>query len=118
MNEEPVGTRVGVISLWASILGIVGPILIAVLVLFFARANHVPLYQLCLILAAGTELIALINGIIGRKSLAGKAGMGISLVCIVSSALAVFLLSSSPNREVEYGPAQVAPEQSQPEAAR
>lgn len=117
MNEEAVGAKVGVVSLWASILGIVVPILIAVLVLFFARANHVPLYQLCLILAAGTELIALITGIIGRKSLAGKAGMWVSLVLIVTSALAVFLLSATPHQPVEDGP-QVAPERSQPEAAR
>lgn len=115
MNEETDRAKVGTISLWASIGGIVVPILIALLVRLLVKTNDEPYYMLCFLLFAGGELIALITGIIGRKSPAGKAGMGISLVCIVLIALAIPLFSRRP---VEHRPAQIESEPSQPEAAR
>ena len=88
MNENA-DTKVGTISLWASIGGIVIPILIAFLVRLFVKVNDEPYYMLCILLFAAAEIIALVTGIIGRKSAAGKAGMGISLACIILTTLAV-----------------------------
>ena len=89
MNEESDRSKVGTISLWASILGILIPILIAFLVRLLVKVNDEPYYILCCLLFAGAELIALITGIISRRTPSGKAGMGISLVCIILTALAV-----------------------------
>jgi len=94
MNEETDGAKIGTISLWASIGGIVIPILIAFLVRLFVKVNVEPYYMICCLLFAGAELIALITGIIGRKSPAGKAGMGIALVCVVLTALGALYLTA------------------------
>ena len=109
MNENA-DTKVGTISLWASILGIIVPILIAFLVRLFVKTNDELYYMLCILLFAGAELIALITGIIGRKSPAGKAGMGIALVCVLLTVLAIPVFSV---RQVEHRPNQQQPERSQ-----
>ncbi len=105
MNENG-DARVGTISLWASILGIVVPVLIAFLVRLFVKTNDEPYYMLCFLLFAGAELIALITGIIGRRSAAGKAGMGIAIVCVVLTALAIPIFTV---RGVEQLPSQQQP---------
>ena len=89
MDEETDKATIGTISLWTGMGGIVAPILIAFLVHFCVKLNVAPYYMLCVLLFAGAELIALVTGIIGRKSPAGKAGLGISLVCIALVALAI-----------------------------
>ena len=96
MNENA-DNKVGAISLWASILGIVVPILIAFLVRLFVKTNDETYYMLCILLFVGAEMIALITGIIGRKSLAGKAGIGISLVCVLLTALAIPMFTARPS---------------------
>ena len=110
MNEETNGMKVGIISLWASIGGIVVPILVAFLVRLFVKVNDEPYYMLCILLFIGAELIALITGIIGRKSPAGKAGMGIALVCVVLTALAIPMFIVSPGGQ---RPGQQPPMESQ-----
>lgn len=110
MTEEVNGSKIGAVSLWASILGIIVPILVAFLVRLFVKVNDEPYYILCCLLFVGAELIALVTGIIGRKSPSGKAGMGISLVCIILTALAIPLLTVS---KVESRPVQNRPQPSQ-----
>ena len=85
-------SRIGTISLWVSIIGIVGPVIMALLVRVFVKANHERYYMLCGLLFAGLELVALVTGAIGRRSPAGKAGLRISAVCIVLTVLAVLVL--------------------------
>ena len=94
MNENA-DVKVGAVSLWASILGIVAPILIALLVQLWVKTNDEPYYRLCLLLFAGTELIALVTGIFGRKSTAGRAGLGIALACVALTAVAIPMLTFS-----------------------
>ncbi len=111
MSDDNGGVKIGAISLWASILGIAVPIVIAFLVRVFVKANDQPYYMLCCLLFAGAELIALVTGIIGRKSSSGKAGMGISLACVLLTALAIPMFSA---RRVEQRPVPAGQEQSQP----
>ncbi|MGA0447745.1 MAG: hypothetical protein ACO3M2_13165, partial [Pseudohongiellaceae bacterium] len=96
MNETA-DNKVGAISLWASILGIVVPILIAFLVRLSVKTNDETYYMLCILLFVGAEMIALITGIIGRKTAAGKAGIGTSLVCVLLTALAITMFTSRPS---------------------
>jgi len=110
MTEEMNESKVGTVSLWASILGIIIPILVAFLVRLFVKVNDEPYYILCCLLFVGAELIALVTGIIGRKTASGKAGMGISLVCIILTALAIPLLTVG---KVESRPVQNRPQPSQ-----
>ena len=102
--SENNNTRIGTISLWASILGIVVPIFIAFLVRIFVDENDEPYYMLCCLLFAGVELVALATGIIGRRSPSGKAGLSISAVCVVVTVLAVLILM--PVRRVEHAPVE------------
>jgi ABC-type iron transport system FetAB permease component len=98
--------KIGTLSLWASILGIVIPILIAFLVRILVKVNDEQYYMLCILLFAGLELIAFITGFIGRKSPAGKAGMSISLVCtvLVVLALPMFVVQKT----VDYRPKHIS----------
>lgn len=91
MNEENEKSMIGIVSLWTGILGIVLPILCAFLAHLFAKENSGFYYLLCILLFIGLELVALITGIIGRKSLCGKAGMIIAIVCEVLLALLIIL---------------------------
>lgn len=108
MNDETNGTKMGTISLCASIGGIVVPILVAFLVRLFVKVNDEPYFLLCILLFVGAELIALITGIIGRKSPAGKAGMGISLVCVLLTVLAIpmFMVSPGGDRPEQHRPTE------------
>ena len=99
MNPEAGGTRVGIVSLWASILGIVLTIIVALLVRSFVNGDDEPYYMMCVLLFVGMEVIGLITGIVGRKSPAGKAGLGISLVCVVLTLLAIPIFMVRPVRE-------------------
>ena len=103
--SENNNTRIGTISLWASILGIVVPIFIAFLVRIFVDGNDEPYYMLCCLFFAGVELVALVTGIIGRRSPSGKAGLSISAVCVVVTVLAIaFFVFFTPVRMVEHAP--------------
>jgi len=91
MNGDNGRSSVGVTSLVCSILGIILPILLGFLALKFD--GHARLYiLLCILLFIGLELIALITGIIGRKSASGKAGMIVSIVCTTLTLLAIILI--------------------------
>jgi hypothetical protein len=106
MNDDA-DNKIGTISLWASILGIVVPILIAFLVGLFVKVNDEPYYMLCILLFAGAELIALITGIIGRKAVAGKAGLSIALVCVLLTVLAIpfiFVQNAAPTQPSDQHP--------------
>ena len=94
--KNTANSTVGMISLWASILGIVVPVLIAFLVRIFVKENDDPYYTLCVLLFAGAELVALITGILGRHTLPGKAGLVISLVCIILIGGTAFLSLRAP----------------------
>jgi uncharacterized membrane protein YecN with MAPEG domain len=112
MNDDMnTNTKIGTISLWASILGIVVPIFIAFLVRVFVKGNDEPYYMLCCLLFAGVELVALVTGIIARRSPLGKAGLSVSAVCIAVTVLAV--LWFTPVRRVEHRPMEQT-EESQP----
>ena len=92
MNDDMntnTNTKIGAISLWASMGGIVILILITRLVPIFVKGNDVYYMMLCYLLFAGVELVALVTGIIGWRSAAGKAGLGISAVCMVITAVAI-----------------------------
>ena len=104
-------STIGTISLWASIAGIIVPILVALLVRMFVKGNDEPYYMLCCLLFAGVELVALVAGIIGRRSPSGKAGLSISAVCIVITVLVI--LAFTPVKRVERAPVQQT-ERSQP----
>lgn len=91
MNEDLGKSKIGSVSLWTGILGFVGPILIAFLVHSFAKTNPAPYYLLSFLLFMGLELVALITGIIGRKSPCGLAGMIISIVCTALTVLTMLL---------------------------
>jgi len=91
MNEESEKSMIGIVSLLTGILGIVLPILCAFLVYLFAKENSGYYNLLCILLFIGLELVALITGIIGRKSPCGKAGMIIAIVCEVLLALLILL---------------------------
>lgn len=106
--SEDADAKVGAISLWASILGIVVPILIAFLVHLFVKTNDGTYYTLCSLLFVGAELIALVTGIIGRKSAAGKGGLGIALVCVLLIALSIPMFVVRPVAVVKQ------PDQQQP----
>ena len=108
MNDNTNG-KIGTVSLWASILGIVVPILIALLVHMFVKEDPRAYHKLCGLLFAGTQLVALVTGIIGRRSPSGKAGLGVSAVCIV--VIAVLLLlpgSDGPHAPTLPEPPQVS----------
>lgn len=92
MTEELDRSKVGLVSLWASVCGVVVPILLAFLVRIFVKGNDEPYYILCCLLFAGGELVALVTGIIGRRSASGKAGLWISAVCLAVTVLAVLSL--------------------------
>ncbi|MCX7008289.1 MAG: hypothetical protein NTY53_13755, partial [Kiritimatiellaeota bacterium] len=92
MNEENGRSSVGIISLVCSMLGIVLPIVLGFLAYRFGGQVVWPYFLLCILLFIGLELIALITGIIGRKSPAGKAGMIVSIVCATLTLLAIILV--------------------------
>ncbi len=91
-------SRIGAISLWASISGIVVPIIIALLVRLFVRADHGTYHMLCVFLFVGCELVAVVTGIIGRRSASGKAGLSISTICIVLTLLFATVFGRLPQR--------------------
>ena len=117
MNDNS-ESKLGVISLRFSILGILIPVVLAFLTHLFVEGDLKPYYTLCFLLFAGFELIALISGVIGRSSPAGKAGRGISSVFIALGILAVWTIlfapseppKDSPRAETsKYSPAKAAP---------
>ncbi len=86
-------TKLGMISLRLSILGVVVPIVVAFLSHTFVEDDLKPYYTLCVILFLGLEFIALVCGIVGRSNPAGKAGLGISGVLLGTSILyALYLI--------------------------
>jgi hypothetical protein len=117
MSEENGGTKVGAVSLWAGVGGIIVPILIAILGRLFMKTNDEQYNILCLLLFAGAEWIALVTGIIGRRSAYGKAGLCISSVCVVATVLAVGLFLPVVRR-VEGQPVPMGSPTSHTEPAR
>ncbi len=97
-------SRVGTVSLRASIIGIVVPVVL----LLFIR----PI--ICLLLFGGLQLVAVVSGVIGRRTPAGKAGLVISSICIIVTGGAAFFFSATPSPPVEEIPI-VQTERSQPE---
>jgi len=95
MNDSG-NSKVGTISLRASIAGIVVPVLVAFLVLIFAKRNPSPYFTLCAVLFAGLELVALVTGAIARREPSGRAGLVISALCIIVTGGAAFFFSGSP----------------------
>jgi len=89
MNGENGASKIGRISLWAGVLGVIVPVVIALVVRAVAGEGAETYYLFCFLLFAGAELTALVTGIVGRKSPYGKAGLGISCACIVVTALAI-----------------------------
>jgi hypothetical protein len=108
-------TRVGTISMWASISGIVVPIIIALLVRVFVRADHGTYHILCVFLFVGCELVAFVTGLIGRRSVSGKAGLSISIICIVLTLLFATVFGRLPQRGGRGSSER--PETSQPQIA-
>ncbi len=123
MNEDLGKSKIGCVSLWTGSLGIVGPILLAFLVHSFAKTNPAPYYLLSILLFMGLELVALITGIIGRKSPCGLAGLIISIVCTTLTVLAMLLAvpffwltarAVAAPRPVMFEPARTVPAPAQP----
>ena len=109
-------SRIGTISLWASISGIVVPIIIALLVRLFVRADHGTYHMLCVFLFLGCELVAFVTGIIGRRSASGKAGLSISTICIILTLLFATVFGRLPQRRGRGSSER--PEISQPQIER
>ncbi len=84
----------GRISLWTAIVGLVGPILLALngtLLGIFVRLPE-GYYILCAALMVLLELAALVCGIVGRRTASGKAGIAIAVVAVVLVATVVTFL--------------------------
>jgi hypothetical protein len=79
--------RQGQISLWTSILGLVLPVLLAMVfaVLLDRGILHEPgtYYGLCLLLSGVLELAALGCGLGARRTVSGKAGLLLSLASLL-----------------------------------
>ena len=100
-------SKLGVTSFRLSILGVLVPVVVAFLSNIFVEGDLKPYYILCFLLFAGFEFIALISGVIGRSSPAGKAGLGISSVFIALGILAVWTILFAPSEPPKDSPQAV-----------
>ena len=100
MNGESGEARIGRISLWAGFLGIIVPVIMALVIQSVVGQGAETYYVFCFLLFAGAELTAFVTGIMGRSSPYGKAGLGIACVCIVLTALAIPALTVSRSESV------------------
>jgi hypothetical protein len=98
--------RLGRISLWTSIVGLVLPVLLAMVFAVLLERNILrepgTYYGLCLLLGGVLELAALGCGLWGRRTAAGKTGLFISLASLL---LLVMVLAFTTSR-VQMAPVQ------------
>jgi len=103
--------RLGRISLWTSLVGLVLPVLLAMVFAVLLERNILreagTYYGLCLLLGGVVELAALGCGLGARRTAAGKTGLFISL----ASLLLVVLVMAFTTSQVQMMPDQqrVAP---------
>jgi hypothetical protein len=101
-DDTPPPTGIGKISLWFAIVGIVLPIILAMLLYVFRnqlKIDDVIPFVACWLLGVVLELVALGCGIAARRTATGKAGIIISVISLVVSVLvylAVFAVSMAP----------------------
>lgn len=90
-------SNIGRMSLILAIGGVVLPIFVVLLLAIVEwLTDFDPPYMLCLLLFVALEIAALVTGIIGRRSACGKAGLTISAILLVLTAIgAPFLMISS-----------------------
>ena len=100
--------RLGSISLWTSIVGLVLPVLLAMVFAVLLERNILrepgTYYGLCLLLGGVLELAALGCGLGARRTVAGKTGLFISLASLLLLVLVMAFTTGS---------AQMAPVQQQ-----
>jgi cytochrome c biogenesis factor len=117
---------VGRTSLWLAITGLVLPILVAITVAVVltlanasehARHDGGPYYLLCFLLFVVLELAALVCGIVGLRSGAGKAGLILSSISLGLTVIGV-VLSMGFFMVARVAPSPAARENAMPEAAQ
>ena len=93
-------SNIGNMSLILAIGGVVAAIgLWLVLAIAEWLTDFDPLYTLCLLLFVALEIAALATGIVGRRSAQGKAGLIISAILLILTAIAApFLMFASTTR--------------------
>ena len=98
--------RLGRISLWTSIVGLVLPVLLAMVFAVLLERNILrepgTYYGLCLLLGGVIELAALGCGLGARRTAAGKTGLFISL----ASLLLLVLVLAFATSKVHMAPVQ------------
>ena len=101
--------RLGSISLWISIVGLVLPVLLAMVFAVLLERNILrepgTYYGLCLLLGGGLELAALGCGLGARRTTAGKTGLFLSLASLLLLVLVLAFTTST----VQMAPAQQGP---------
>ncbi len=94
-------SRLGAVSLWTSLAGVIVVVVLALLTALLGSANVRPYYLAGFILFVAAECVALITGSIDRQSPSGRAGLSISSVSLAIAAVA--LLFVAPVRRVLGG---------------
>ncbi len=87
MPEEMERVNLGATSKWISILGIIIPILLLAVYGIRMKTSDRSFELISYALFVGMEFIALVCGILGRRTPSGKAGLWISLVCMLFAIL-------------------------------
>lgn len=98
--DEDRGSRIGTVSLWASLVGLVAAVA-ALLLAWLGGDGLRPYYVAGFFVFVGAEVIALIAGSIDRQSHAGRAGLRVSSVSL--AVVGVALLFVTPVRRVIGG---------------
>jgi hypothetical protein len=103
--------RLGSISLWTSIVGLVLPVLLAMVFAVLLERNILrepgTYYGLCLLLGGVIELAALGCGLGARRTAAGKTGLFISLASLLL--LVLVMAFTTPRVQMVPDQQRVAP---------
>jgi hypothetical protein len=96
--------RQGRISLWTSIVGLVLPVLLAMVFAVLLERNILRepgiYYGLCLLLSGVLELAALMSGLATRRTVSGRTGLYISLASLLLLILVMAFTTGSVQQQV------------------
>ena len=86
--EQASKNGIGKLSLCMAIAGVVATVLLAVVMVLLEKLTGTYMPEtLCMVLFVSLEIIALVTGIMGWKSVYGKAGLASSVVLLVIAAV-------------------------------